>query len=60
MNNFRKMSKCMNKQSFNIITEFLTQSDAEKVTKEAKKEEKMFDDLIVEEVGAESDVEMEN
>ncbi len=60
MNNFRKMSKCMNKQSFNTITEFLTQSDAQKVTKEAKKEEKMFDDLIVDEVGAESDVEMDN
>jgi hypothetical protein len=54
------MSKCMNKQSFNTITEFLTQSDAQKVTKEAKKEEKMFDDLIVDEVGAESDVEMDN
>lgn len=50
----------MNKQSFNIITEFLTQSDAEKVTKGAKKEDKMFDDLNGDEAGAESDVEMES
>jgi len=60
MNNFRKMSKCMNKQSFNIITEFLTQSDAVKVTKDAKKEDKMFDDLNGDEAGAQSDVEMES
>ena len=50
MNNFRKMSKYMNKKSFNIICEFLMQKNEDE-SKEAikglheKKEVEMFEDM---------------
>lgn len=65
MNNFRKMSKYMNKDSFNTISEFLVTDDKSKEgTKLAngKKEVKMFEDLNEENINGNaesSDVEMD-
>jgi hypothetical protein len=53
------MSKYMNKQSFNILSEFLMQSDEAKSKDKTKKEAKMFDDLNEDEKSKDSDVEME-
>ena len=59
MNNFRKMSKYINKQSFNTVTEFLTQKDEANSKGQNKNGAKMFDDLNGEEKSKDSDIEMQ-
>ena len=53
------MSKYMNKQSFNTVTEFLTQKDEANSKGQNKNVAKMFDDLNGEEKSKDSDVEMQ-
>jgi len=53
------MSKYMNKQSFNTITEFLALKDEANSKDQNKKGVKMFDDLNDEEKSKNSDAEMQ-